>query len=102
MIFGLNIIIIVSLIIGTIVCIRGMKTKNVLYKGGFCFFLLSMISKIYSLIIPGFIDKLIENGVDNPGLWVRNLNIPSLLLQAASLVLFLIFLIMGLNYKSND
>jgi hypothetical protein len=102
MVLGLKILIIVSLLLGIIVCIRGMKKKKILYKGGFYFFLLSFFVNIYSLVIPRFIEKLIDKGVDNPGLWIRNSNIPPLLFTAISLVIFIVFLLKGLSENSNN
>lgn len=79
-----------------------MKTKNVLYKGGLYFFLLSFIENIYSLIIPTFIQRLIDRGINNPGLWIRNLSVPPLLFTSTALVIFIIFLLKGLNENSDN
>lgn len=97
MLFVLNILIVVCSLIGIIVCAMGMKTKNILYKGGLFFFILFLIEKLYSLIIPIFIQRLIVHGIDNPGLWVRNLSIPPLLLMAIAVIILVIFLIRGLR-----
>lgn len=99
MLLGINILIIVCSLIGIIVCVKGMKTENVLYKGGFYFFVLFFIERIYSLIAPKFIKRLIDQGVDNPGLLVRNSTIPSLILTTIAIVIFIIFLFKGLNEK---
>lgn len=102
MLLGLKILIIISLLIGIIVCVKGMETKNVLYKGGLYFFLLSFIANIYSLIIPNLLQRLIDKGINNNGLWIRNLSIPPLLLTATALVIFIIFLLKGLNENSGN
>ena len=102
MVLGLKVLMIISLLIGIITCIRGMKQKKILYKGIFYFLLLSLFADIYSLVIPRFIDKLIDKGVDNPGLWIMNLNIPPLLITAISIIVLIIFLIKGLNENSNN
>jgi len=101
LLLGLKVLIIAFLLIGIIVCVKGMKTKNVLYKGGFYFFLLLFIEKVYSLIVPTFINRLIDQGIDNPGLWVRNSTIPPLIFTIVALVIFIIFLFKGLNDNSD-
>lgn len=93
----LNFLIMVCSLIGIIVCALGMKTKNILYKGGLFFFILLLIEKLYSLITPVFIQRIIGHGVDNPGLWVRNLSIPPLLLMATAIIILLVFLFKGLR-----
>lgn len=97
MILGLNILIIVCSLLGIIVCVQGMKTKNILYKGGFYFFVLFFIERVYSLIVPIYIQRIIDQGVDNPGLWVRNSIIPPLLFIATALIILITFLIRGIN-----
>lgn len=101
MLVGLNILIIACSLIGIVVCAMGMKTKNILYKGGFYFFLLFFIERIYSIIVPRFITRLIEQGVDNPGVLVRNSTIPPLIFTSVALIIFIICLFKGLN-KSSD
>jgi len=96
----LNFLIIICSLIGIIVCALGMKTKNILYKGGLFFFILLLIEKLYSLIVPIFIQRIIVYGVDNPGLWVRNLSIPPLLLMATAVIILLVFLFKGLRENS--
>jgi hypothetical protein len=98
---GLRILIIACSLIGIVVCAVGMK-KNILYKGGLYFFLLFFIESMYSLIVPGFISRLIEQRIDNPGLWVHILSIPPLIFTAVALVVFLIYLYKGLNNSSNN
>lgn len=98
----LNILIIACLLIGIVVCAMGMKTKNIVYKGGFYLFLLFFIQKIYSLIVPKFITRLIKRGTDNSGVLLRNLNIPPLIFTSAALVIFIIYLFKGLNKSSNN
>lgn len=93
----LNFLIMVCSLIGIIVCALGMKTKNILYKGGLFFFILLLIEKLYSLITPVLIQRIIVHGVDNPGLWVRNLSIPPLLLMATAIIILLVFLFKGLR-----
>lgn len=102
LIIGLNILIIACSLIGVVVCAMSMKTKNILYKGGFYFFLLFFIERIYSLIVPRFISRLIEQGIDNPGLLVRNSTIPPLIFMAVALVIFIIYLFKGLNESSGN
>jgi hypothetical protein len=97
---GLNILIIACSLIGIVVCAMGTKTKNILYKGGVYFFLLFFIERIYSLIVPIFISRLIEQGIDKPGLLVRNSTILPLILMAVALVIFIIYLFKGLNESS--
>ncbi|MGF7142012.1 hypothetical protein HNQ56_000422 [Anaerotaenia torta] len=92
----LNILIIICSVIGIIVCAKGIK-KNILYRGGLYFFILLLIEKLYSLIVPIFIEKLIAHGIDNPGLWIRNLTIPPLLIMAIAIIILVIFLIRGLR-----
>ena len=91
MLIGLKILIIACSLIGIVVCAMGMKTKNILYKGGFYFFLLLFIEKVYSIIVPRFILRLIKQGIDNPGLLVNYSNIPPLILTAVALVIFIYF-----------
>lgn len=101
MLLALKIIIMFALLIGIIVCAIGMKRKNLLYKGGFFFFLLTFIAEVYSLIIrslaDSIVEKLMNKGANNIGFWIMNLNIPYLLLTAAALVIFIIFLLKGLD-----
>jgi len=101
LIIGLNIIIIACSLIGIVACAMGMKTKNILYKGGFYFFILFFVERIYSLIVPIFVSRLIEQGIDRPGLLVRNSTIPPLVLIAVALVISIIYLFKGFN-KSSD
>jgi len=98
---GLRILIIVCSLIGIAVCAMGMK-NNIFYKGGLYFFLLFFIESMYSLIVPGFISRLIEQRIDNPGHWVHILSIPPLIFTAAALVILLIYLCKGLNKNSNN
>ena len=102
MLLGLRVLIIVCPLVGIVICAKGMKTKNILYKGGFYFFLLLFIEKVYSLIVPSYIQRLIDQGIDNPGILVRNSTIPSLIFTAIALVVFLIYLFKGLNKSSNN
>lgn len=102
MLLVLNILIIICSLTGIILCVLGMKTKNILYKGGLFFFILLLIEKLYSLIVPIFIQRLLVHGVDNPGLWVRNLSIPPLLLMAIAVIILLLFLFRGLRENSNN
>lgn len=97
LILVLRILIIVCSLIGIVLCVKGMKTKNILYRGGFYFFLLLFIEKMYSLITPIYIQRLIDQGVESPGLLVRNSSIPPLIFTSSALVIFIIFLIKGLN-----
>ena len=101
MLVGLKILIIACSLIGIVVCAMGMKTNNILYKGGFYFFLLFFIERIYSLIVPRFITRVIEQGIDNPGVLVRNSTIPPLILTSLALVIFIIYLFKGLSKSSN-
>ena len=98
----LNILIIACLLIGIVVCAMGMKTKNIVYKGGFYLFLLFFIQKMYSLIVPICITKIIERETHNPGILLRNLNIPPLIFTSVALVIFIIYLFKGLNKSSNN
>lgn len=98
----LNILIITFYILGIIVCALGMKTKNILYKGGFYFFVLLLIENMYSLFVPYYIQKRIDQGVDNPGLLVRNSSIPPLIIIALAQIILITFLIKGLNKNSNS
>jgi len=102
LIIGLNILIIACSLIGVVVCAMGMKTKNILYEGGFIFFLLFFAERIYSLVVPRFISMLIEQGIDNPGFLVRNSTIPPLILMAAALVIFITYLFKGINESSGN
>jgi len=102
MLVGLKILIIACSLIGIVVCAMGMKTKDILYKGGFYFFLLFFIERIYSIIVPRFITRLIEQGVDNPGVLVRNSTIPPLILISVALIIFIICLFKGLNKSFNN
>lgn len=102
MLLGLWVLIIACSLIGIVVCVTGMKTKNILYKGGFYFFLFLFIERMYSLIVPRIIQSLIEQGIDNPGLWVYYSSIPPLIFTAIALVIFIIFLFKGLNESSNN
>lgn len=102
MLVGLNILIIACSLIGIVVCAMGMKTKNILYKGGFYFFLLFFIERIYSLIVPRFITRLIEQGIESPGVLVRNSTVPPLIFTSVALVIFIIYLFKGLNKSSNN
>jgi len=97
MLIGLKILIIACSLIGIVVCAMGMKTKNILYKGGFYFFLLLFIEKVYSIIVPRFILRLIKQGIDNPGLLVNYSNIPPLILTAVALVIFIYFCLKDLK-----
>lgn len=97
MLLFLKILTTISLIIGIIVCIKGIQTKNILYKGGLSFFLLSFIANIYSLIIPTLLKRLIDKGIDDIGLWIMNLSIPPLIFTAIALIVFIIFLLKGLR-----
>ena len=96
---GLNILIIACSLIGIVVCAMGTKTKNILYKGGVYFFLIFYREDIF-LIVPIFISRLIEQGIDKPGLLVRNSTILPLILMAVALVIFIIYLFKGLNESS--
>ncbi len=102
MLLGLWVLIIACSLIGIVVCTMGMKTKNVLYRGGFYFFILLLIERVYSLIAPKIIQRLIEQGVDNPGLWVYYSGIPSLIFTSLGLVIFIIFLFKGLKQSSSN
>ena len=102
MILGLRVLILVCSLIGIVVCRKGMKTKNILYRGSFYFFLLLLIEKVYSLIMPSYIEKLIDQGIDNPGLLVTNSTIPPLILTAVGLVVFLIYMFKGINKSSSN
>lgn len=99
MILGLNILIIACSLLGIIVCVKGVKTKNIIYRGGVYFFTILLIERVYSLIVPIYIQNLIDQGVDNPGLWVRNSAIPPLLFIAIALIILITFFIRGLNKK---
>lgn len=92
----LNILIIICSFVGIIVCVKGIK-KNILYRGGLYFFILLIIEKLYSLIVPIIIQRLVVQGIDNPGLWIKNLTIPPLLLMAIAVIILVIFLIRGLR-----
>lgn len=96
----LNILIITFYILGIIVCALGMKTKNIIYKGGLFFIVLMLIEKMYSLFVPNYIMRRIDQGVDNPGLLVRNLSIPPLIIISIALIILIVFLIKGLNKNS--
>lgn len=96
------ILITVCIILGIIVCAVGMKTKNVLYKGGFYFFILIFLENIYSTVYPRYIQKIIDQGLDNPGLWLRNLTIPSKVLTVMAFIILIVYLFKGLNDKSKD
>ena len=102
MLLGLRVLIIAFFLIGIAVCAKGMKTKNILYRGGFYLLILLFINEVYSLILPSYIQKLIDKGIDSPGLLIRNSTIPPLLLTALALVVFLIYLFKGLNEGSNN
>jgi hypothetical protein len=97
----MQILVLISLLTGIIICGIGMKTKNILYKGGFFFFLLSFIASVYSLAMRFVMNVIIQNltdkGANNIGRWVANLNIPGTLFTAAGLVIFIIFLLRGLD-----
>jgi len=100
MLIGLRILIVACSLLGIVVCAIGMKSKNIIYKGGFYFFLLFFIEEMYSLITPVFISRLIEQGIDNPGILVRNSTIPPLIFTALALVIFIIYLFQGLDKSS--
>ena len=102
MLLGLWILIIACSLIGIVVCVMGMKTKNILYRGGFYFFLLLFIERMYSLIVPRYILRLINQGIDNPGLWVNYSKIPPLIFTTIALVIFITFLFKGLKENSNN
>ncbi|MCM8901810.1 hypothetical protein KVG29_11365 [Caldicoprobacter algeriensis] len=97
----LTVVITFSLVVGILVCARGMKTRNVLYKGGFYFFLLSFVAHVYNLILRSSMGSIIQHirdkgeGIQNISLWVMNLNIPSSLLTAAALIIFIVYLLKG-------
>jgi hypothetical protein len=56
---------------------------------------------VYSLIVSSYIERLIDQGIDKPGLLIRYLNIPPLIFTAMALVVFLIYCLKGL-YNSSD
>jgi len=60
-----------------------------------------LIEKVYSLIVSSYIERLIDQGIDKPGLLIRYLNIPPLIFTAMALVVFLIYCLKGL-YNSSD
>lgn len=99
---GLWILIFICSLIGIIVCVMGMKSKNVLYKGVFYFLVLFIIERIYSLIIPTYILRLIDKGVDNPGLWIRISEIPPVALMAIALIILILYLFRGLRNNSDN
>jgi len=102
MLLVLNVLIIACSLMGIIVCAKGMKTGNILYRGGFYFFIFLFVEKMYSLIVPSYVQRLIDKGIDNPGLLVRNSTIPPLLFTAVALIMFLIYCIKGFYKNTNE
>jgi hypothetical protein len=108
MLMFLTVLITISLVVGTLVCARGMRTRNVLYKGGFYFFLLSFVAHVYNLILRSSMGSIIQHlrdkgeGIQNISLWVMNLNIPSSLLTAAALIIFIVYLLKGFTEKDKE
>lgn len=80
----------------------GMKTKNILYRGVFYFLVLFIIERIYSLIIPRYILRLIDKGVDNPGFWISISGIPPVVLMAIALIILIIYLFRGFRNNSDN
>jgi hypothetical protein len=101
MLLGLRLLIIACLLVGIIVCTMGMKTKNILYRGGFYFLIFLFMEEIYSLIAPPYIQRLIDQGIDNPGLLVKNSTVPPLILTAVALIIYLIYLLRGLKNSNS-
>lgn len=105
----LELLTLVFLLMGMIVCLKGMKSENIVYKGGFFFFLFTILSKLYTFIVRYSMDAIIEflqeKSGQSIGYWVANLGIPASLLTAAGLIIFVVHLLMGLStseYKKVD
>lgn len=101
---GLMIIKISCYLLGALVCIRGMKTKNILYKGGLYFFTLMLMEKIYTIILQLNYDRIVQlfNKIElNIGYWIMLVTVPSSLLHIAAIAILVIYLIKGLNANSN-
>lgn len=103
---ALSLLITIALLAGTLICARGMRTGDLLYKGGFWFFLLSFLSRLYTWIRNPIMDRIIQNlaerGADGIGRWVVVSQIPSSLLDAAALIILAAFFLAGLNDRRED
>jgi hypothetical protein len=98
---ALEILTILMLLVGFIVCCKGMKLGNVVYKGGFFFFLFSLLSKLYTITLRYSMDAVLaylqEKSAMTVGYLVYSLGIPATLLNAIGLVLFVSYLIKGIS-----
>ena len=99
----------IFLLVGMIVSLRGMKSENIIYKGGFFFFLFSLLSKLYTIIVRLSMDAILkflqDKSEQSIGYWVANLGISASLLTAAGLIIFVVCLLRGLStpeYKKVD
>lgn len=68
----------------------------------FYFLVLFIIERIYSLIIPRYILRLIDKGVDNPDFWISISGIPPVALMAIALIILIIYLIRGFRNNSDN
>lgn len=59
------------------------------------------MEEIYSLIAPPYIQRLIDQGIDNPGLLIKNSTVPPLILTAVALIIYLIYLLRGLKNSNS-
>ncbi|MGI6538374.1 MAG: hypothetical protein ACOX22_08635 [Caldicoprobacterales bacterium] len=102
----LNIITTASLLIGMIICFYGSKSKKLLYKGGFFFFLFSFLSKLYSLILRYYIESLArhltEKSSRSIGFWLAYLPVPGDLLALTGIIIFIVYLSKGLSYAEHE
>mgnify|MGYP001009832066 FL=1 len=99
LVFILQILTLSFLLIGMIVCKKGMKSGNVVYKGGFYFFLFSFLSNLCSFVLGHsmntIIQRLTDRGAQDIGVWVYRLSIPSSVLNVIGLIIFIVCLLAG-------
>lgn len=96
---GLQLLTFMIYLAGMIICVIGMQSKKLLYKGGFFFFLFSLLSILYSTILRFSMDSIIQRLTDRGasiGLWLANLGIPAVLLNFIGLIILVACLLSGL------
>lgn len=99
----LHILMMGLLIIGVMVCAKGMAARSILHKGGFFFCLFYLIEHIYTLVFRLFVDRIVQSisqGGGSVGYTLYLLQIPSTVLRFIAFFILILCFYLGLSRQT--
>lgn len=63
--YSVNIILILLLLFGIVICRKGLSIDNFFYSGIMWFLILMTVGTVYQLIIPSIVSKMIDSYITN-------------------------------------